>query len=269
MKLAWCTDTHLDFCSTKEKVQFCHTLENADCDIIGITGDISTGTEIVETLELLLERQSKPIWFVLGNHDYYHSSILQIREQVLELFQKHERLIWLDKSEPILLSERIALLGHSGWGDAKNGAFQETPIRLTDHRLIKELSNIDRLTLQKRLHILGEEAAVHLAKGLSALPKDIKTVWILTHVPPFPESAWHGDQSGHWDWIPDFTCQSVGNLLLEQAELFPEREFRVLCGHGHSAGEVWMRKNLFVRTGEAEYHQPKIVDIINLVRSRE
>jgi predicted phosphohydrolase len=264
MKLAWCTDTHLDFCSKEEQLQFCHALNESDSEVIGITGDISTGNEIIETLKFLLENQSKPIWFVLGNHDYYHSSITQVREQVRDISRKHKRLVWLENSKPILLSKQVALLGHSGWGDAKNGAFQETPIRLTDHRLIKELSNIDRLTLQKKLHLLGEEAAAHLSKGLNGLSKDCKTVWVLTHVPPFPEAAWHGDKSGHWDWIPDFTCQSVGNLLLEQAELYPEREFRVLCGHGHSAGEVWMRKNLYVRTGEAEYHKPKIVDLLDL-----
>ena len=155
-------------------------------------------------------------------------------------------------------------MGHSGWGDARNGDFQETPVRINDHRLIKELSGRDRRILQGRLNRLGEEAAAHIETNLQALPSTIKKIWVLTHVPPFPEAAWHGDAFGHWDWIPDFTCKSVGDVLLKHAKEYPARQLNVLCGHGHSKGEVWMRDNLFVRTGEAQYKRPAIIDIIDL-----
>ena len=265
MKLAWCTDTHLDFCSPEQREFFYKTLEESDADVIAITGDIATGTEIIEVLTSLAEKLSKPLWFVLGNHDYYHSSILEIREKVSELCKRYQNLFWLEKTEPILLSSDTTVLGHSGWGDAKNGDFLQTPVRINDHRLIKELSGISRKVLQKRLQYLGNEAAQQLKKGLSTLPPSIKKIWILTHVPPFPEAAWHGDASGHWDWIPDFTCRSIGDVLLKQAEQNPQVQINVLCGHGHSKGEAWLRENLFVRTGEAEYRKPKIIDVLELI----
>lgn len=264
MKLAWCTDTHLDFCSLEHKKKFYNLLDTVDSDVVGITGDISTGTEIIETLKSLMYYQSKPVWFVLGNHDYYHSSIVTVRKEIQELCKQYENLIWLDKAEPILISDEVALLGHSGWGDAKNGDFLRTPVRLNDHRLIKELSHLERRSLQTKLMLLGSEAGFHLENGFTSLPSSIKTVWVLTHVPPFPESAWYGEESGHWDWIPDFTCKSIGDVLLKQAEQNPQLQINVLCGHGHSKGQVWMRDNLFVRTGEAEYKKPKIIDVIEL-----
>ena len=73
MKLTWCTDTHLNFCSTATIEAFCIELNQSDGDIIALTGDISEGSILEEHLNFLATRLNKDIYFVLGNHDYYCS----------------------------------------------------------------------------------------------------------------------------------------------------------------------------------------------------
>ncbi len=38
----------------------------------------------------------------------------------------------------------------------------------------------------------------------------------------------------------------------------------VLCGHTHSSGVVQILENLSVRTGAAEYGEPKLQDVLDV-----
>ena len=106
------------------------------------------------------------------------------------------------------------------------------------------------------MHVLGEQAAKHLLTGLNVAKDMADSLWVVTHVPPFPETCWHNGYAGHKDWIPDFSCRSVGDMLLRFSKENPSKRLTVFCGHGHSPGEVWITSNLFVRTARAEYKRP-------------
>jgi predicted MPP superfamily phosphohydrolase len=261
LQIAWTTDTHLNFINKTKAIEFCKSILNSNSQGLFITGDIAESSDIIEWLQFLETQLQIPIYFVLGNHDYYHSSLQIVRKQVSELCQQSTYLHWLNFCPPVQLTHDISLIGHDGWGDAKYGNFLKTPIRLTDHRLIADLTGWDRTTLQKILQELGKEAGEYIAQQLHQAKKTSSTIWVLTHVPPFPEACWHQGKWGAVDWISDFACKSVGDVLLKFAKDNPNIQLNVLCGHGHSPGEVTMRDNLYIRTGGAEYGNPNIEEV--------
>jgi len=264
MNIAWTTDTHLNFIDEERALHFCNSILETECDALFITGDIAESGDIIFWLDFLEEQIDKPIYFVLGNHDYYRSDIASVRKRVADLCQHSKHLHWMSNSSAIKLTDKIALVGHGGWGDAKYGDFQKTPVRLNDHRLIVDLTGWDRISLQEKLHRLGEEAAIYIQEGLHKAKKISSEIWVLTHVPPFPESCWHKGEWGAKDWISDFACKSVGDVLLNFADQNPTIQIQVLCGHGHSPGEVQMRQNLNVRTGGAVYGQPAVEAVFTI-----
>ena len=82
MKLLWATDIHLDSASNEARTQFVERVNQSDVDAILITGDIATGTTIVEELNWLGSELDATCYFVLGNHDYYGTSIRGVRQEV-------------------------------------------------------------------------------------------------------------------------------------------------------------------------------------------
>lgn len=269
MKLLWATDIHLDSASTESRNQFVQSINQADADKVLITGDIATGKTILSELKWLHQTVDAPLYFVLGNHDYYGSSIETVRTQVSQWAQEQKNAFWLDETRYVKLSPTKFLIGDGGWGDARNGDFLKTPVRLNDHRHIKELTGLHRDILQQRLQALGTEAQKRMEAQVNELlnsetPEAIEEIIVATHVPPYPESAWYMGYSGAVDWIPDFTCKSIGDLLLRLATTYTHIQWTVLCGHGHHSGTANMQENLVVYTGAAEYGTPAIDRVLSI-----
>jgi predicted phosphohydrolase len=57
-----------------------------------ISGDIAEAPTVSEILGEMAQHVAKPIYFVLGNHDYYKSSVAKVRQTITELSQEN-RLI--------------------------------------------------------------------------------------------------------------------------------------------------------------------------------
>jgi hypothetical protein len=76
-----------------------------------------------------------------------------------------------------------------------------------------------------------------------------RRIVVVTHVPPFAEAAWHEGQPSAPAWAPFFACQATGVVLLDIARRWADREFVVLCGHSHGAGEYAPLANLRVTHG--------------------
>ena len=268
MKMVWTTDIHLDSATRDARMDFVNAINQSRADHVLITGDIATGTTLIAELEWLTKAIHAPIHFVLGNHDYYESSIQHVRSTLNTWILNPSNtttITWLDIENEVPLTDSCILIGQSGWGDARNGDFLQTPIRINDHRLIEELTGLARPLLQHRLQQLGTDEASKLQRKLeniTASRTGIQEIIVATHVPPFPEAAWYMGYSGAVDWIPDFTCKAVGDVLLSFATRYPTIQWTVLCGHGHHAGAVKIRENLTVHTGAAEYGKPAIAQHI-------
>ncbi len=261
LRLAWATDIHMNCVDGPATEAFVKAMRQGG-DVVLLGGDISESHDVCDWLERLGQSLERPICFVLGNHDYYMGDIEGTRGAVASFADKSPAVTWLGAGQVVKLGPSTALVGHGGWGDARLGDFMGTPVRLNDHRLIKDLSGLPRAVLKQRLHDLGTQAADALSPALERAARWAEHVLVLTHVPPFLEACWHEGQISGPQWAADFTCQATGDALLQSAAAHPNVFFEVLCGHTHSPGHVSMRPNLKVITAGAVYGHPKLAATI-------
>jgi predicted MPP superfamily phosphohydrolase len=256
MRLVWATDIHLNFVDARGADRFYASLEATRADGVLVGGDIAEAKDLVGWLRALDARLQRPIYFVLGNHDYYGAFVDETRRQVASLVKGHRRLRWLNLEQPIPLSPRTGLIGHDGWGDARLGDFARSLVQLTDFRRIRDLIGLDKASLGEKLRAFGEQAAADVRRVLPEALDRFEELIFLTHVPPFKEACWHEGRISADDWLPFFTCGAVGDVLGEAMKARPDRRMTVLCGHTHGAGEARLLPNLVVRTGGADYGKP-------------
>ena len=268
VKIAWSTDPHFNFVGRAKVRDYCEEVAGSGAEALLLGGDIAEAASLEDWLRFVADQLELPVYFVLGNHDYYGGSIVEVRRQVAAI--DHERLIFLDESGVIPLSETVALVGNGGWGDGRIGDFAGSQVILNDYLMITELrcagSQVEpenplsgwmhKDALAARLGQLGDECATSLRPTLSDALRRYEQVVVLTHVPPFRESCWHEGQLSGEDWLPGFTCKAMGDLLSELAVVYPQRQISVLCGHTHSAGRASPATNMHVRTGAARYGHP-------------
>ena len=262
IKLAWLTDPHLNFAGIQKAEALVSQIAATSPDALLVTGDIGEADGFEGWLTLMGARLDCPTYFVLGNHDFYGSSVDDVRELARELTEDIDGVYWMGCQDVISLSDATALIGHDGWGDGRAGDMMTSRVMLADFIRIADLRGLDRKQLQVKLGQLGEEAAVYLRPRLERALSTHQHVIALMHVPPYREAAWHEGNSSDDEWAPYFVCQAVGDLFLEVMSAHTDRMLTVLCGHTHSGGEVWMAPNLRVRTGGAVYRKPEVQDPI-------
>jgi Icc protein len=257
----WLTDIHLNFLKPLALKAFYDRVRQEQPGVLLVTGDIGESDSVVRFVGDLA--QIAPIYFVLGNHDYYRSSIAAVRGAVQRL---PTEMTWLPGCGPLKITPRATILGVDGWGDARCGDIA-SKVQLSDWQLIDDFKRGNRLeTLQR----LGANEARALRSHLAAASETgSEHLLVLTHVPPFPEACVYDDAPSEPGWLPWFTCIATGELLLEHARTHPEQQITVLCGHSHGRGSFAAAPNLTVRTGGwpkgvEGYGNPVVQDTLEL-----
>jgi predicted phosphohydrolase len=279
VRLAWATDIHLDFLDDDGVRRFAAALAAPRADALILSGDLSHAEQLEHHLRLVSQGVPGPIYFVLGNHDYYGSSIAAVRQAVGELGARRPRLCWLPAAGVVGVTVRTALVGCDGWADARLGAPDTTRVVLNDFFQIEELAAVidpiararpmlfrgtDRRPLHAALRARGDAEAASCRAVLTAALAGFEHVVVVTHVPPFAEACWHEGRLSDDEWLPYFTCAAVGEVLRELAAAAPTRDITVLCGHPHGAGEAQILPNLRVLTGAAEYRHPVLQRVLDV-----
>jgi Icc protein len=257
MKIVWLTDIHLEFLEAAALDRFYRKLEKTAADAVLISGDIGQAPTVIEFLRQLANASKCPVYFVFGNHDYYCGSIESIRSQAAQFYSSGS-IRWLSLTEAVALTKGVCCIGHDGWGDGRNGDYAGSHVQLNDFELIQELSGLSREIRRQKLMALGDEAAAHIRKVLPTALSDYQHIVVVTHVPPFPESAWWMGKPSTPEWQPFFSCKAMGDVLLEFMRKNQEKQMTVLCGHTHGAGNAQILPNLIVHSGSARYGHPKI-----------
>lgn len=268
MKALWLTDIHLNFVKQAELDAFICSLATHSPDAVVISGDIGEADSIAAYLQQLAAGLSCPIYFVLGNHDFYRGSIADVRAEATALTRREPRLIYLSVSGVQPLTKSTCLVGQDGWPDGRYGNFDRSEVMLSDFLLIRDfrrpnnaLPRFDAEVKSHWLRIMQElaaEAARHIQAALEEALQAYEHVIVATHVPPFAEASWYKGQRSNDDFLPFFSSKAVGDVLLALSEQYPMRNITVLCGHTHGGGEVRIRPNLLVLTGGAEYGEPAV-----------
>lgn len=258
IRCLWITDVHLNHLPIERAMKFLDAVAAAPGDCVLLTGDVAESPEVVPFLRRLADRETRPIYFVLGNHDFYFDSIAETRRAVAALNEQFPQLHYLTAIEGASLSPHTAIIGHDGWADARAGDFDRSMVMMNDYRYIHELSGLDKRARRERLRALGDEAAAHLTRSLDSALGEHEQVVVLIHPPPFREACWYEGAVSNDEWAPHFTCVAAGKAIFAAARQRPERRITVLCGHTHSPGEAQILPNLRVLTGGAEYGKPEI-----------
>jgi predicted phosphohydrolase len=244
VRASWLTDIHLNFLRPLALRAFYDKVAAERPDVLLITGDIAESDSLTRFVAELASHTRARTYFVLGNHDYYRSSIRRVRDAMA---RPPANTTWLPSSDPIQLTPRTVMIGVDGWGDARCGDL-DSKVQLSDWHLIEELRRPERAARIDALQRLGANEARALADKLTRVPAS-EHLLVLTHVPPFPEACVYDDAPSEPAWQPWFTCIAVGEVLAGYASRHPDQRITVLCGHSHGLGVYKPAPNLEVRTG--------------------
>lgn len=260
-RFVWLTDIHLNFLTDAGVQSFLAEVAAARPDAVLISGDIGESHNVCDYLDRIDRATRAPVYFVLGNHDYYFGSIRETRDRVAGFCAEHPRLHYLTRENVAELTPNVGLVGHDGWADGRLGDYPRSLVVMHDFKLIAELSGLDKLERWDVLKALGDEAAAHFRRLLPRAFEKYRDVVLLTHVPPFREACWHEGRLSDDYWAPHFTCQATGQAILEAMRSQSAGRLTVLCGHTHGSGETQPRQNLQVITGGAKYGSPAIASV--------
>jgi 3',5'-cyclic AMP phosphodiesterase CpdA len=173
MHLAWATDIHFDHATEEARRKFCESV-NERADALVVTGDIAESNTLYSDLREIAELTVRPVYSVLGNHDFYRGSVFSMRRMVGCLVSDEKGLVYLNQAGVVELTPHTALVGHDGWADGRLGDMDNSDVILNDFLLIEELKHwrdqhtLDKPALRQALEILGDEAAAYL-KGVLAV----------------------------------------------------------------------------------------------------
>jgi predicted MPP superfamily phosphohydrolase len=277
MKLVWLTDIHLkhdggSFLSladsvrkeVPERLARKVRLEHPDVTVVVVTGDIAESDSFGKLIELFAEELDRPVYFVLGNHDFSHSSFAQVRQEAARM---NGRARWLVSERRVNLAPGVVLVGQDGWYDARNGkargALEPDASTISDFfgRRWRRGDMMFSAACRRIADECATEAYKLILEGLKDQPKQII---FATHVPPFAEAAWHEGKLSDDSWLPWMSSHVMGKMLSVLAQEYSTTDFLVLCGHTHGSGEYRARPNLLVRTGKAKYGEPCVSGTFDL-----
>ncbi|MBI2480021.1 MAG: metallophosphoesterase [Planctomycetia bacterium] len=166
-RIVWLTDIHLNFVESELVEQLLDEVLAAAPDAVLIGGDIGESQNVEKYLGRFAARVTCPIYFVLGNHDFYHGSVPVVREAIGQFCERHAKLSYLTRQEQAIeLTPHVGLIGHDGWADARLGDYLGSDVFLSDYALIEELAGHYHLDRRPMLQRLGDEAAAYIRELL-------------------------------------------------------------------------------------------------------
>ena len=119
MKLAFCTDIHLNHLKPAAAREFLVSIAAAKPDAIVSCGDMSEAPDLSTHLGWAAQiLDGVPFYYVLGNHDFYRESIRVVRASFLGP-AKCQR--YLTHAGPPPLPPSATLLRATGWSDEEYG----------------------------------------------------------------------------------------------------------------------------------------------------
>lgn len=274
MKFAHISDIHLNFVtldkahgarSRKTFLQGINDKISLGASFILLTGDITEAPFLTSELYWLSENLKRPLYYVLGNHDYWYTSFKNARNfaHIAQNLNKNGKICYLSTSNPIEMSLGVWLTGTDGWYDCRN--FRQNEISdflhgreaLNDFDLIEDLINLPGCE-EEKLQIIRDFADAEIfnlkIKLQYILSKSPKKIIIGTHIPPMilPNSKIKENHPGF------YSCRRLMEILCEICENCKNTQFYLYCGHNHGGGNFEI-DNLHISCKESRYDYPDSV----------
>lgn len=112
-KIQVTSDIHLEF------MGYDYDLEITDADVVVFAGDIGVGVRHAEWFEKELERHDKPFVYVMGNHEFYHQNMQEIRAYWQAFADNYPNFNLLDNSTAII--DGTVFVGGTLWTNLDGG----------------------------------------------------------------------------------------------------------------------------------------------------
>jgi len=165
--LAWMTDLHLDVAPSWARRRFYKCLEASPAAVFLITGDISVARLLpLHLREIAAAAGERPVYFTLGNHDFYGSSFARVDGMVAGICSTHRHLHHLDGKRLIDLGHDTVLIGHRGWCDGRTGWGERSLAKNPDFGAIEDFKGLTRSQAFQFLRVLGFHSAERIRKCL-------------------------------------------------------------------------------------------------------
>ncbi len=206
MKVQVLSDLHCEFHKDggKSLVKECKT----DADVLVIAGDLDTQSHLQNTLSMFCS-EYKDVVFVIGNHEYYHSSFEEVKETCEKAKAENKNLHILDGSLAIINGKRF--LGGTLWfRDSPTNVFFQP--QMNDFHVIKDL----------RKWVTSENNRVINFIEVTTVPGDI----VVTHHMPSQMSVDEAYKTSNLNRF--FVCDMEHVMMNQKPSLW-------FHGHGHSS----------------------------------
>ncbi len=265
ISLLWLTDLHLDKAEPSGIRRIKSQLENSEYQAAVVTGDTSSASTLCAHLEFLaLACSPRPVYFTLGNHDFYGEAMSHTYRRIRILCRSLPNLVHLQDGGPVSVGRHTALIGHHGWADARCGWGKSTVIQNPDHWSIPDFRKLGTADRFRKMEDLGRQSAKSLRNGVLAAARRHKHLLVATHVPPFPSTTYFDGKPCGPCHQPHYVNLSVGSMLIGVARSNPHLRFTVLAGHTHSAASQSIHSNLHARVGHARTGKPQTQPILSI-----
>jgi predicted phosphohydrolase len=248
--MLWLTDLHLDRATQGQRTRLFRQMRDEEADAAVITGDISDAENLTRDLgDLGRVLAGKPVYFLLGNHDFYGSSFAEVDGAVAEMLAQQSNLHHLGHGEVVPLSADKALIGHRGWPDGRAGVGHRSGVISQDREMIGDLRYLSHHATFDLMRELGRVSASYFRDLLPYALQCYSHVLVATHAPVLEQAALYNGKRCGGDFLPHFVNTSAGGVLVGIARHHPRSRVTVLCGHTHSAARVRGGANLEVLVG--------------------
>lgn len=278
-KYAWASDIHLDFLRNDEQkiVKFTESLVKDNPTGIILTGDISTAKQLTYHLSIMERVAQRPIYFVLGNHDYYYGSIDEVRKNMHELSNISPFLKHLSTTPYVQLTPSTALVGCDGWYDCQHGDWKNSTFSMSDWQIIHDFLQVsggntgmyggggfNKGAIVSLARKLAHQSVQHIHDGIKAAAKYATSIIVATHVPPFKEAHVYNGRTADDNAQPWYTNKLLGDMLLDAAKAYPKIRFTCVAGHTHGRVKWQASSNLYCYVAGANYGKPALEQLIEV-----
>lgn len=253
----WISDSHFDLLSAKDYFKF---VSNLHGDSLILTGDISTGRTLIDHLTILATNYTKPIYFILGNHDLWRKFRHVIQDDIKKLQEEFSHLHYLTNEDITSLTSEVALVGDDGWYDS---GYQKPYVPFVfywDWYYILDFRALFSISERYQLMTQWATAAAKRIKSklISAFAKH-KLVYLATHMPVWPEKV---DNLSSFFWKPYNSSKIIAQAIEEVMEQYPDKNLIVLAGHTHDYRREKITNNIELRVAEVRCGAPSISEEI-------
>lgn len=249
----WCSDIHLNHASNGTKRKFLKAISDSNCSIF-ITGDISDGFGLVDHLKQISKACKKTVYFVSGNHDFYHSDFNTIDYRLKYITGECPNLVYVPHQGIVQLNSDTCVIASESWYDGKiSPCLNIVPFEMNDFGYIKDFKGKEKWEMIQILQNRASQGLTDLKDYCKIAIKKYKNIIIMSHPVPFGSMTLQGGSQ-----TPFYIWYEGGMFMGDFASANPDNNFLWISGHTHDYVDRLYGDNFRCCSINAEYTIPKL-----------